>query len=172
MWTRFLILWGLGFPHCWRLGQLILYVCQKDCPLDCSPAFILVLLHVSFSPTLYFDCMLWMTCSLALVDYFSLMFSRSTLDCLLSPAFPLYCLWLDNLLAPFDPRVDFDFLRSSLDSHVGLWHSWTSRCTLGYTWSSHLCSTTTEFGWTGLQRWSWKYWWSSDPHSISYEWDS
>ena len=49
------------------------------------------------------------------------------------------------------------FLLLSFDSHVGFWHSWTSRCTLGYPWSSHLCSTTTEFGWPGLQRWSWKY---------------
>ena len=114
----------------------------------------------------------WMTCPPAFMDYFSSMVSRSTLNCSLSSDLPSFYLWLDNFLAPFDLCVDLRSLLPSFDCHVGLEHSWTCWCTLGHSWSSHLCSTTTEFGWTGLQRWSWKYWWSSDPHPISYEWDS
>ena len=47
--------------------------------------------------------MLWITHSLALMDYFSWVFSRFTLDCFLSTSFSLPCLWLDNFSAPSRP---------------------------------------------------------------------
>ena len=88
------------------------------------------------------------------------------------PLFPCLAYGSITFQHLLDPCIYLLFLLPSSDCHVDLWHSWTSRCTLGYSWSSHLCSTTTEFGWTGLQCWPWKYWWSSNSHSISYEWDS
>ena len=80
------------------------YTCVKKIALSAAHLLLhLLSLHVFLFWKLHFDCMLWITHSLALMDYFSWVFSRFTLDCFLSTSFSLPCLWLDNFSAPSRP---------------------------------------------------------------------
>ena len=60
---------------------------------------------LSYLPTLHFDCFLWMACSLVLMDYFSLMFSRSTLDCFFNYLFTLVLLMARLLISTVSTLV-------------------------------------------------------------------
>ena len=143
-------------------------VCQKDYPFSCPLAFTSAHRTCSFVHSLYFVilCFGWLGLLVPLVTFSSCVWP------LYWTKFPIYVLLnarsdLQQLLnipqrpSSFAPPILPCRSRTQLDQlmRLGILQI-----------HSPVFDNYTEFGWPGLQCWSWKCWWSTDPHPISYEW--